>query len=300
MQSPLVFCHYGNAAYLQYTLRCARRTNPDSRLVLLGDDENKATARNAGWEHFDYRDFRSNRQDDFNSVYKPIQGRKHKRLHQFKGKKDWLKFVFERWYHIEGFVTENSFDRFWHFDSDTMILRKLAGYERALSRYDYTTQCNAACLNGYVRTRLLTDYNAHTIGLFEDAQFLDNQQREFDEKYPEYAFTEMRAFFEFTQNTDAKGLHLMTFSADEVFDDALRQKHGFETVNYHKDEFVKDVRFNGDRITGMRDGREIAFVTLNMSWLPILAYRWVFRALNGSKTALAKPLSSKIRRKYGF
>jgi hypothetical protein len=300
MTSPLIFCHYGNAPYLKFTFRCARRTNPDRRLVLLGDDSNRKTALDEGWDHFDYREFRSESQDEFDQVYSPIQGKAFREKHNIRGGKDWLKFVFERWYHVEGFAKTHSYDRFWHFDSDTMVLRNLDEYEAPLQPYDYTTHCNATCLNGYVKTDLLTQYNDHTISLFKDAEFLEQQQREFDEHHPEFAFSEMRAFQEFMSNSEAKGLHLMQFSEDEVFDDVLRQAQGFETAYYNKDMFVKDIRLKNGRIVGTRDGRDVAFVTLNMSWLPILAYRWVFRALNGSETPLAKPLSSKIRRKYGF
>lgn len=299
MNSPLIFCHYGNAAYLQYTLRCARRTNPTRDLVLLGDAANKAVAAKEGWTHFDYRDFRADMHGEFEQVYQPVQGKEHSKF-QMRGGKDWLRFVFERWYHIEGFTNAHAVDRFWHFDSDTMVLEDLGQYENALAPFDYSLQCNATCLNGYIKRSLLKRYNANTISLFQNQSFLDRQQTEFDTQNPSFAFTEMRAFNEFTSTTDAKGIHLMDFSPDEVFDDALRQAHGFDTKIYDKEKFVKDIRFINGRIIGIRDGHEVAFATLNMSWLPILAYRWVLRALNGSTTPLVKPLSSKLRRELGY
>ncbi|WP_170403295.1 hypothetical protein [Ruegeria arenilitoris] len=266
----------------------------------MGDDSNRAIADQEGWQHFNYLDFRSDLHDEFERVFCPVQGDEHRRNLQFRGGKDWLRFVFERWFHIHGFAQSQNIERFWHFDSDTMILKNLERYEELLERYDYTTQCNATCLNGYIKRALLAEYNAHTISLFKNKDFLERQQIEFDSINPTYAFTEMRAFSEFARETQAKGVHLMSFSSEEVFDDALRQSHGFDVCFYDGDKFVKDIRVVDGNISGVCNQKNISFVTLNMSWLPAIAYKWVFRALKGSQLPLATPLSSSIRRKLGF
>lgn len=40
-QTPIVFCHRGNSEYLQYSLMQARKSNPDSEIILFGDESNR-------------------------------------------------------------------------------------------------------------------------------------------------------------------------------------------------------------------------------------------------------------------
>ena len=132
----IIFSHYGYTPYLDYTLGCAAKTNPNVRKVLLGDGRNKAVADRNGWEHFLYSDFLSPNHERFHDIFKPIRG-------NLSAPNDkWLKFVFERWLHIDGFIRSEGINRFWHFDSDTMIVRNLENYSSLMNDYDYTTQCN--------------------------------------------------------------------------------------------------------------------------------------------------------------
>ena len=135
----LIFSHYGYSAYLECSLACARKTNPDARLIFLGDKFNADVAKRHGWEHYLFEDFTSEFHPRFLEVFKHIQGIKHTPI---KNGRDWLKYVFERWLYIDAFVKSRSIDRFWHFDSDTMVLRDLRQYDADLAWADFSVQCN--------------------------------------------------------------------------------------------------------------------------------------------------------------
>ncbi|MBP2660315.1 MAG: hypothetical protein H6Q69_3347, partial [Firmicutes bacterium] len=40
MSIPIVFMHYGDSEYLQYSLLQAKKSNKDSDIILIGDDSN--------------------------------------------------------------------------------------------------------------------------------------------------------------------------------------------------------------------------------------------------------------------
>ena len=44
MNSPIIFCHYGNSDYLKFSLKSARFFNPNADIILLGDSSNKTLA----------------------------------------------------------------------------------------------------------------------------------------------------------------------------------------------------------------------------------------------------------------
>jgi hypothetical protein len=280
---PIIFSHYGNASYLDYTLACAHQTNPNTRLIFLGDASNVNIAIKNGWEHFNYLDFRSKLQQRFNDVFQHIQGKKHTHI---KNGNDWLRYVFERWFFIEAFATLKSINRFWHFDSDTMILKNLEPFNLEILDMDFTVQCNGTCLNGIVTTEVVTEFCHHINNLFEDKIFLQSQQSEFDKVNPEWAFTEMRAFDDYKKKTLRQWCRIMNFIDERVFDDCICQEHGFRMCTLKSGERVKDLFGKEGQIYGIRGNRNINFVTLNLSWVPDYVFSWTLDALSGKDSHL--------------
>lgn len=88
-RNPIIFCHYGNSDYLEYTLRQVKLTNPNNRVILLGDEKNKSIAEIAHVEHYLFKDYANGIENlTFESVYEHVAGEKH-------GREYWTKFVFK-------------------------------------------------------------------------------------------------------------------------------------------------------------------------------------------------------------
>lgn len=274
----LIFTHYGYSSYLDYTLACLRKTNPDARLVLLGDEDNADVARRNDWEHRLLFEAPGDLQARFGRVFRHVQGVKHDPI---RNGRDWLRYVFERWFFIEGFVRQESIDRFWHFDSDTMVLQDLGPHGDALDGIDFSVQCNGTCLNGIMNSVVVAEFCDHICKLFEDAEFLASQQREFDSVHPEYAFTEMRAFDNYKTRTSRPWLHLLEYRSDKVFDDCICQEQGFQMTTLPSGERVKQIFSGNGKVYGVRGGREVEFISLNLSWVPDYVFRWALNALDG-------------------
>ena len=241
---PIVFCHYGNVDYLAKALLCASLTNPSTRKILLGDSSNKYTALACGWEHFSMENINSMLRSSFNENFKYIRGPLHGIT---KNGGDWLRFVFERWYYVQEFCISNNIAKFWHFDSDVMIVEDLRIFTPALmSNYDYTTQCNDSCLNGFIDSSMLTDFCQFIIDLFKNTDFIQAQQLEFDTVNPNFAFTEMRAFLEFRDSAvnTYRGIHLESIFEGWCFDDCICQEDDFSMI-YHSytNRHIKNIFF---------------------------------------------------------
>jgi hypothetical protein len=93
--APILFIHYGPAYYLRWTFERARISNPEKRIVLLGDATNKQFARGVA-EFIDFESLAGTQKElEFQRVFQVIQGERH-RFNKANGVEFWLKFVFRR------------------------------------------------------------------------------------------------------------------------------------------------------------------------------------------------------------
>jgi hypothetical protein len=286
---PIIFIHYGPASYLSRTLRCARRTNPDKRIILLGDESNRRSTEGAA-EYFPFEDFSSGaKHARFQQVFQAIQGERH-RFSKHGGMEAWLKFVFRRWFLIEGFLAHENIDSFWTFDSDTIVLAPLAARESRFRDIEATTQCRGECLNGWVGSfRLVERYTACILDLFSDPLFLD-AQRERLRAQAGLAFNEMDAFGEFRRRTGARTMRASSVIQGEAFDDALAFVDGYEPsrVSVQGRTAVKSLWTSPQGgIWAKLDGEYVGLATCNMSWMPDYLWRRVLNTVKADSPVFA-------------
>lgn len=224
---PIIFIHYGDSEYLPYTLKSARIFNPSSRIILLGDKSNQHYT-SLGIEHFFFDNYSNSSEIIlFKRVYKFIAGKNNSNT-------GWTQFVFQRWFHIFEFIQSQEIERFWTFDSDNLIFTNLQKYQTNLFQYDCTEQCNGSCMNGFVSSQEIVKGYLDTINsLFRDAEYLERQRREFID-YPDFSFTEMRAYDEYRNRNKLNTIRLQKISTEETFDECLCQPQGMEFINGKK------------------------------------------------------------------
>lgn len=279
MDRPVIFCHYGFSDYLEYTLNCAKFNNPAKDVILLGDECNQKIAERCGAMHFLINDYNYGEAiNTFDSVYRLVQGRKHNNI---KNGKDWVKFVFKRWFYVYNFVVANGITSFWHFDSDNMLLDPLQHHEQFFSSYDVTEQCNGNCMNGFISSpEVVYGYIQKINELFQRREFLQSYQKEYDEIHPEYAFTEMGAYVTFKNEEGLNSVRLNTIVNDSSFDDCICQKHGMQMETLPSGKKIKKVLLGpGGTFFCQResDGSLIKMNSLNLSWVPLYIYHIVLR-----------------------
>jgi len=281
--APIIFIHYGPAAYLKTTLLAAQQSNPGKKILFLGDETNqKLVPRGVDFQAFEPIARESRLIPPFRSIFQPLSGSAH-RFHKEGGTDFWLSFVFERWLILDQFVRNFGISRFWLFDSDTLIGADLELRERRLEPYDATEQCDGQCLNGYIKdTRLITEYAEYMVGLFRNETYLRSQKERLV-KNPGLAFTEMDAWQSFRQEKRLKTRHLQQPLEGEAFDDALGITKGWLTASEKIRGRIPIKKIEIDRRGGFfafqePAGTPVRMLTLNLSWLPDYMYARFFPA----------------------
>jgi hypothetical protein len=276
MNAPIIFCHYGNSKYLPYVFEAAKITNPDKDIFLLGDEENQWIGKAYGINHCFFRDFRYGKEMElFDQVYKLVQGRNH---YSIRGGRDWVNFVFKRWFYIYNFLVDQKIDDFWTFDSDNMILDSLQYHEPKFRAYDCTEQCNGICMNGFISNpSFVFRYIRRINELFQNQEYLDKQRRELEE-HPEWAYTEMRAYIAFKTEERIHSIRLSSIIDNSTFDDCICQEDNMKMERLPWGQKIKKV-YLGPGGTfyccDKTDNLLIRINTLNLSYVPIYLFERV-------------------------
>ena len=266
--TPIIFTHYGNTDYLYYTIQCAKRNCPNSPVVLIGDQDNESLAKELDIQFYNLNSFDSEMISDFNKNYISISGQKHI---DYKNGKDWLKYVFLRWFIIDSLLEDLKIKEFWHFDSDTMILEDLTKHQVLFQNYDCTEQCLGNCMNGFIKSRIVTDYCNYILEMFKDTHLVDLNNLEFSNYNKNMALTEMRAFQYFKNKKNVKSTSL-NINKETFFDNAFRFSEGFETSLFYDGKPIKKLIHLDGTFYLIRNGNYIKLITANLSWLPIEFY----------------------------
>jgi hypothetical protein len=296
MDAPIIFIHYGDSYYLKYTLQSAVLFNPGKQVILLGDETN-AHYTHLGVEHYPFSQFSMGQEIRvFDRVYMFIAGPEHHR-------KEWTRFVFRRWFHLYYFILEKGYRCFWTFDSDTLVLTDLALQEEKFRDYDCTEQCSGICMNGLImNVRVVKGYLDKINELFQRTPFLQNERTNF-KVYKKYAFTEMKAYVMYREESGIRRLRLSTIIEGESFLDSICTTDEHRRF-FQDDEYdiypekvwqldVKKVYLCPDGNLFFRhtpSGQLVKMNTINMSWTPV----WLLDALlRHSRRKLRPPVSGK-------
>ena len=113
---PIILIHRGDSFYLAHTIAQARSSNPESRLILLGDSSNSFYL---GVEHHRYEDYFAEARkfaNLFTYEYFPT--------YQYP----WILFCHQKYFALRDFVRAQKIDKFLLIDSDVMIYEPVAPY----------------------------------------------------------------------------------------------------------------------------------------------------------------------------
>jgi hypothetical protein len=308
MIAPIIFTHYGDSNYLNYTLNSAKLFNKDKRIILLGDENNAYLGKKLNIEHYHFNEYSSGTEiEQFDNTYKFIAGKLH-------GRQTWTKFVFRRWFMIYNFIRQQNIEKFWSMDSDNLILTSLSLQEPKFKDYDGTEQCKGSCLNGFINNQQIVKNYIDTINeLFSREEYILQQQNEMDQN-PRWAFTEMRAYKAFKNKNISKTILLQSIINDETFDECICCHHNdMELYDYEIQGLTKMYRLK--KLYGSKDGRlytfhiptqkHIRLNTINMSWVHDYLIKRVYRSslaqLNSKINPGNKQLNLKVMNvKPGF
>ncbi len=128
VKPTIIYFNVGNPDFLFYTLKQARETNPDARIVLLGDDTNNQYD---FVEHHNINKYSANA-DKFKQVYS----------HMSTNNEQFEFICFARWYIINDFVKEQGIESFFYSDSDVLLFCDIKDELEKFRNYRYTLTHN--------------------------------------------------------------------------------------------------------------------------------------------------------------
>jgi len=118
---PIIFIHKGDQKYLRYSLEQAKRSNPKSQIILIGDRSNNKY----DVSHFDIQNF-SESANEFTNFYQHLSTQPY--LFEL--------FCIQRWFILNEFVQKLGINRFFYADSDVLIFADILKESNKFINYD--------------------------------------------------------------------------------------------------------------------------------------------------------------------
>ncbi|QYY37397.1 hypothetical protein [Ruficoccus sp. ZRK36] len=255
--------HQGDSFYISHTIAQARQSNPDSRLILLGDDINRYYK---GVEHYAYSDYFQTAREI---------GELYRHRNPVPRHAEWLRFCFQKWAFMRDFIKAHELESCFIIDTDVLIFGDLVELRTELAPWGLTVS--------RAQTGLITATGA--LSLLQDVTLLDQMvdimremfepsslSRELDEDYLKHggdsnphnpaAVTEMIAIgLLYERNRDRV---LNTCPSEYRGQQAIDHNMGVETGWEMQDGLVRLYWENG-RPYGLwlEDGEKIPFLGLH-------------------------------------
>lgn len=296
--SPIIYCHYGHSKYLKYVFECAKISNPSAEIILLGDPSNKQLALDCGLTHFSLKDFDFGEDlKTFDEVYELIVT---KEFDAFKHGEDWNKFVFRKWFIIYNFVAKQGIQRFWHFDSDNVILSDLSTLEHKYHNIDCTVQCHGQCFKGFFNNiEIINKYVKKINELFLRKDYVQHLRDDLVNHDGPFSFNEMNVYKIFAEEEKFKSIWINKVADDDsVFGEIICRSDGFKMEKLPLGEDTQIVHINPDgRFFCIEEstGKPVLAHTLNLSWTPIYIYDAILKSLRKNYNKPKQPFSPKTK-----
>ncbi len=296
--SPIIYCHYGNSKYLKYVFECAKISNPNAEIILLGDPSNKKVAEACGLTHYSLQDYDFGEDlKTFDQVYELIATAE---MDAYKHGEDWNKFVFRKWFILSNFVAKQGIERFWHFDSDNMIFTELAALEHKYLNLDCTVQCHGNCFKGFfANPKIIEKYNKKINELFLRKDYIQKVKEEIRQSSGPACFNEMTVYEIFAKEETFKSVWInKPDSEDSLFGEIICRSDGMKMEKLPFGEDTQIVFMNPDgRFFCIEEstGKPILSHTLNLSWTPIYIYDAILKHFKKCHKKPQQSFSSKSK-----
>jgi hypothetical protein len=116
MPPPIILIHRGDSFYLAHTIAQARNSNPESRLILLGDRSNSFYL---GVEHHRYEDYFEEARE-----FSKLFTYEHFPNYQYP----WILFCHQKYFALRDFVRAQGIDKLLLIDSDVLVYENVGPY----------------------------------------------------------------------------------------------------------------------------------------------------------------------------
>jgi hypothetical protein len=253
---PIIFIHNGYSDYMEYSLRQAKYSNPDSEIILLGD---KSNDKFDFITHINLEDYFSSA-SEFSEVYK----------HYSTNPYNYELFCVQRWFVLKEYMKQNNIEECFVCDTDVMIYSNI---EEALNPFKENDVAllkhnDESFLLGisFLKLDSLESFCSYTMNSYKS----DNRVKEFEKRYLEIiskntvgGISDMILAANWLHDTNdenyvnlAKIENNTTFdrhvgTPSQVEDDKYKFRHGRKVITWQNNfphcysyKYEKDIRFH--------------------------------------------------------
>jgi hypothetical protein len=186
---PIIFIHNQNSSYLPLSLWQARKSNPASEVILIGDDDSS---------HFGFIVRHADKKDYFQGASEFA-----KRFRNFSSNPhDFELICLQRWFILEEFLILNGIEKCLYLDSDILQFGDAAEDSDRFSAFGMTVAGISGHSNFIYRTETLTDFCNFIMKSYDGPEaisVLEKKYAEFQEKHDAGGISDMTFFVEYKE-----------------------------------------------------------------------------------------------------
>ncbi|MEG5027997.1 hypothetical protein QUB36_12315 [Microcoleus sp. AT8-B1] len=225
MGLPIIVLHVGNSDYILYCLAQAKKTNPESPVIWLGDCIDKH------YSFFDYENFwdYANEFEEFNSYYQ------HRSINGIK----WELFCFQRWFVLKKLMQSRNIHQCLHIDSDVLLYANVTEEQKNFANCDLNlSQMQSPHFTFINNLNVLESFCSFLLEMYKDPLIYQPIQ----EKFPNVS--DMSAFNFFANRETFSICETSNITNNSKNDHNINLSEGFEMREGRKNiYFVEDQPF---------------------------------------------------------
>lgn len=278
---PIILIHKGNIDYLKYSLLQAKASNPNSRVILLGDKANSHFKKIV--EHYEIE--KSELCDEFIKVYRHFSTNPY----------GYEVFCMLRWFILFEFMLKNHIPKAFHLDSDVLLTCDLEKESKNFEQFDFTItriSGHSSFINRIEGLKNFCDFmlsqykNEHAIREFEKAYTTRIQNNQLGGICDMTMLTNYRKL-----NPEKVGLTSLIIN-NSTFDYNINEncQHNYDDgILYNMKNGIKDVEIK-DNIPYVRNSNNelIKFNSLHFQGIAKAHMRQYYYLLNGMEVPTIK------------
>ncbi|GAA4753191.1 hypothetical protein [Flavisolibacter ginsenosidimutans] len=284
---PIIYIHKGYCPYLRLSLLQAKKTNPDTRLILLGDGPNKRLAQEVGVAFYPFENYFS-AATNFETIYR----------HNSANGYHYELFCFQRWFVLNEFLAKEKITgHFFYNDSDTFLFCDAAAVVKEFTQHYDLSICGtiAPCFVFFKSADALRELCSFITYQYADPEAYDFLVENF-KKRQNQPIGDLHAMFETVSDMTMFGLFYKK-NANRIInlsDYAVVKKGVFEENHYFGFQQEYRSRFPFGRQIKWRDGKP-HYLTPANELVPVLGFhfqghakREMIKIFRGSRKAVPK------------
>lgn len=228
MALPIIIIHLNDSGYLLYALAQAKKYNPQSDIILLGNDRNNRYKFVAHENVYDY----SQEALEFAKVYKHF----NTNLLEFE------RLCFQRWFVLKNFLETYNIEKCLCIDSDVMLFVDVTEEQKKIADFDFTLSLGQSPHCMFINSRAaLENFCDFVFNIYTDSSLLQIMESRFQQCTRNNiggGASDMTAFKEFWNRKGANIYEMSTIRENSKYDHNINMSEGFQVYGGIKNIYL--------------------------------------------------------------